>query len=452
MNPMTGAESSIGQSAPSQNTSGAKAPLEDLAQLQQDLQLARELQQAMLPLQYPTFPHGVAPHESALLFHHTYHSNEAIGGDFFAIFPLSDTAAGVFLCDVMGHGVRAALVTAMIGALLEEFKTLANDPGALLTELNRDLTEILQRASTPVFTSAFYLIADAATGELCFANAGHPEPLHAHRARRSGEMLRIAHLGGTPGPALGMIPDAVHCTSEGHLSEGDLLLLYTDGLFEAQREDGELFGEERVLEAVRQRLACTPDIPLTALCDGLLDDALHFGGEFEDDMCLLGMEVARLGVTSDAARDNLTGLYNPNYLNETLDREMHRAGRHGYQIGVITLEISGLDRFAATHGQRAVDELLREFGALLNRHTRRSDIACRPRATGFTLVLPEASLNNTQHKAAQLCELLRGHHPQLFDGGALSLALGLASFPQNGATGESIVRAATEAMQNAQQG
>jgi diguanylate cyclase (GGDEF)-like protein len=191
---------------------------------------------------------------------------------------------------------------------------------------------------------------------------------------------------------------------------------------------------------------------LATLCDDLLADATRFAGAFEDDLCLLGMEVARLGVVGDAGRDSLTGLFNPNYLNETLEREMHRAGRHGYHIGVIALEIAGLEHFAAQHGQRAADEVLREFGALLNRHTRRSDIACRPRATGFTLVLPESSLNNTQHKAAQLCELLRGQHPQLFDGGALSLALGLASFPHNGATGESVVRAATEAMGKAQTG
>lgn len=459
---MIGGHSSSSPSALGEPTDSMPGVLtESLEQLQQDLELARALQQAMLPLQYPTLPRGAAPHESALLFHHNYRSNSLIGGDFLSIFPISETAAGVFLCDVMGHGVRAALVSAMVSALLEEAKPLATDPGALLTEINRSLSEILERAHTLVFTSAFYLVADVASGTLRFANAGHPSPLHAHgalcragrealngeaRNGQANEPAQITELLGAHGPALGMMPEAHYPTCETCIAEGDLLLLFTDGIYEAAREDGEMFGIDRVFSTVRQQLEDAPNTSLPMLCDVLLEAGAQFAGGFEDDLCIVALEVARLGVPTEAGRDRLTGLFNENYLRESLEREVHRAGRQGYHVGIIAMEIDGLETYSAQHGQHAADDILREFGSLLNRHTRRSDIACRPRNFGFTLVLPEASLSSTERKANQLCEVLKSQFHQLFDRGELSLNLGLAAFPQHGATGEAIVQAATEAM------
>ncbi len=430
----------------SDSSNAAPTPLpENLEELQQDLQLARELQQAMLPLQYPTFPRGAPPHESALLFHHDYRANSAIGGDFVAILPLSANSAGIFLCDVMGHGVRAALVAAMISALLEESKHLATDPGALLTEINRGLIEILQRTRTLVFTSAFYLVADASSGQMRFANAGHPAPLHAGRGISSDKPAFVSSLNGTPGPVLGMISDATFPTCEQRLAVGDLLLLYTDGLFEVARDGGEIFGQERVFSSVCERLTRTPTLPLRDICNAVIEEAATFGG-FEDDVCLVAMEVARLGISGEAGRDDLTGLFNEHYLRESLEREVHRAVRQSYEIGVIALEFRGIEEFSRRHGQGEADEVLRGFGALLTLHTRRSDIACRTRPTGFTLILPEASPDNTQRKAAQLCEVLKSHCPRLFETGELSLMLGLASFPQHGTSGEVIVQTATAAM------
>ncbi len=411
--------------------------------LHEDLQLARELQQAMLPLQYPTFPHQSAPQDSAFLFHHAYRATEAIGGDFFAILPLSETLVGVFLCDVMGHGVRSALVTAMIRAMLEELKPLAHEPGPLLNELNRDLSEILRRARTPVFTSAFYLVADAETGLMCYANAGHPIPMHACRRER-----RVIELDceTSSGPALGMIEDADYETHELQLAQGDVMFLFTDGLFEIKRADGEDFGVERVLSSLEQRIEKNAQTPLPELCDGVLQDAIAFAGELDDDLCFVALEMARVGVHFQAGRDDVTGLYDANFLHESIEREVSRAERKGYQVGVIALDLVGLEAFAAQHGQSATDELLREFGALLHRCTRRSDIACRVRPTGFTLVLPEASIASTERKAAQIREWITTQGRAYFEDRQLSLALGLASFPQHGATAEAIVQAATAAM------
>jgi len=88
----------------------------------------------------------------------------------------------VFICDVTGHGVRAALVTAMIRALSEELKPLARDPGNFLRKLNYDLCSILKNTGSPMLTTGFYAVADCRTGLLRFANAGHPKPLIVRRS------------------------------------------------------------------------------------------------------------------------------------------------------------------------------------------------------------------------------------------------------------------------------
>jgi sigma-B regulation protein RsbU (phosphoserine phosphatase) len=88
--------------------------------LEDDLKMARDIQQAILPQQYPTFPPGVDEASSLLRFAHRYHPTGQVGGDFFNVLALSDSQAGLFICDVMGHGVRSALVTAMVRGLVED--------------------------------------------------------------------------------------------------------------------------------------------------------------------------------------------------------------------------------------------------------------------------------------------------------------------------------------------
>ena len=146
--------------------------------MEENLRTAREIQLTMLPQQYPAFPPGAPPEQSAFQFVHRYEPAESVSGDFFSITAISDTEVGVFICDVTGHGVRAALVTAMIRALSEELKPLARDPGNFLRKLNYDLCSILKNTGSPMLTTGFYAVADCRTGRLRFANAGHPKPLH----------------------------------------------------------------------------------------------------------------------------------------------------------------------------------------------------------------------------------------------------------------------------------
>src|SRR4051812_915821 len=106
------------------------------AQMEADFSMAREIQQVFPPRQYPVFPRGAAPGKSGVHFTHRYLPAAAVGGDFFNVFLITDSLAGAFICDVMGHGMRAALVTAVMRGLVEQLMPAAADPGHFLTAIN----------------------------------------------------------------------------------------------------------------------------------------------------------------------------------------------------------------------------------------------------------------------------------------------------------------------------
>jgi sigma-B regulation protein RsbU (phosphoserine phosphatase) len=257
--------------------------------LEDNLRMAREIQLTMLPQQYPVFPPNVSPEQSAFQFTHRYQPAEAVSGDFFSVSALSEDEAGVLICDVTGHGVRAALVTAMIRALAEELKPLARDPGMFLRKLNSDLFNILKTTGSPMLTTAFYLTANWQTGLMRFANAGHPKPL---LVRRSDNTVRaLANVSGHGQPALGLFDDPPYETTEVQLKAGDLAMLFTDGLYEVQGANEELYSQQRLLADVKELI----DQPASPLFDQLLDAVRTFAlnHEFEDDVCLVGMEVLK---------------------------------------------------------------------------------------------------------------------------------------------------------------
>jgi serine phosphatase RsbU (regulator of sigma subunit) len=260
-------------------------------QMQADLDMARKLQLSLLPDKYPSFPAAAPPGQSTLRFEHRFQSTEALAGDFFGVVALSDTEAGMFICDVMGHGVRSALVTAMARALMDELAPTVRDPGQFLIEMNHKLAAILKQTAGPIYATAFYLIADVAAGELRYANAGHPRPLHLQR--RAGQVGPLPMLQ-RGGPALGLFGQSAYTTNRCPLAADDLVLLFTDGLFEVVAPDGDTdYGPERLLAAARERIS----LPLPNLLDELLADVRKFSGyaEFDDDVCLLGMEAALPG-------------------------------------------------------------------------------------------------------------------------------------------------------------
>jgi phosphoserine phosphatase RsbU/P len=255
------------------------------ALMEENLRTAREIQLALLPQQYPVFPPNVPPEKSAFQFVHRYEPAQTVSGDFFSINQLSDTEAAIFICDVTGHGTRAALVTAMIRAIAEELRHLASDPADFLRKLNTDLCAILKNTGSPMLTTAFYAVADCRTGMLRFANAGHPKPLLIRRT--AGSITPLVNATGRSQPALGLFEAPPYTTSETKLEPGDFLMLFTDGLYEVQGQHEELYSQQRLVLDLKNLLHHPPNVLFDELLTVIRTFALN--GEFDDDVCLVGM-------------------------------------------------------------------------------------------------------------------------------------------------------------------
>ena len=174
----------------------------------------------------------------------------------------------------------------MICALSEELKPLAREPGNFLRKLNFDLCSILKNTGSPMLTTGFYAVADCRTGQLRFANAGHPKPLVLRRSQNRVEPL--ANASGKSQPALGLFEDPPYATSETTLVPGDFLMLFTDGLYEVQGQNEELSSQERLLLDVKNLLHHPPGLLFDELLQVIRGFALN--GEFDDDVCLVGMD------------------------------------------------------------------------------------------------------------------------------------------------------------------
>ncbi len=255
-------------------------------QMEEELQMARELQVALLPQQFPTIPRGAPPHESALTFLSLYFPTGNVSGDFFSVFPVGEKAAGVLICDVMGHGVRSALVTGMIRGLVEEHAPLAHEPGELLTRINRALTVIFKQAGTTMFATCFYVVADVQRAELRFANAGHPSALHV---RRDGALAEKLDGDKSRGPAIGIFPSATYNTVTRPMAKGDLVMLFTDGLFEVEDATGAFFNEEQLRTTASRHAALAPK----EFFDQVLGDIRKYSQSesFADDVCVVGVQI-----------------------------------------------------------------------------------------------------------------------------------------------------------------
>ena len=257
--------------------------------MEENLRTAREIQLTMLPQQCPVFPSGVPPEQSAFQFLHRYQAAESVSGDFFSVTALSDAEAAVFICDVTGHGIRAALVTAMIRALVEELKPLAREPGNFLRKLNSDLCSILKSTGSPMLTTAFYLVADWRAGKMRFANAGHPKPLLVHRA--TGRIEPLANASGHGEPALGLFDNPSYQATEIAIIPGDFVMLFTDGLYEVQGQNEVFYSQERLMLDTQNLL----HKPAAQMFDELMEAIRTFSvnNEFDDDVCLVGMEFVK---------------------------------------------------------------------------------------------------------------------------------------------------------------
>ena len=256
-------------------------------QMQEELRMAREIQLAMLPQQYPTFPADASSEFNTLRFSHRYQPAGEVSGDFFSVVQLSNEMAGVFICDVMGHGVRSALVTAILRAMVESLSDEVCEPSRLLTRMNRDLKVILRESDSLMFATAYYLVADIKARCVRYAGAGHPLPLHLRRVR--GLVERLGAEDNSRGPALGLFDKPIYMSGQKDLDGGDVVFFFTDGLIEAVNEADVEFGETRLAAALAERR----NHPTQTLLDDVVNEVERFTGtrKFGDDVCALAMEL-----------------------------------------------------------------------------------------------------------------------------------------------------------------
>jgi diguanylate cyclase (GGDEF)-like protein len=162
----------------------------------------------------------------------------------------------------------------------------------------------------------------------------------------------------------------------------------------------------------------------------------------------------RAALQQQSIRDPLTKLFNRRFMEETLTREIRRAQRRRTHICVLMLDIDHFKRFNDRHGHAAGDTVLRAFGALLNDHIRSSDVASRYGGEEFTILLPDAAIDDARRKAELLLERTRALRLS-FNGsevGAISASVGVATFPDHGEHAEDLLRAADAALYAAKQG
>ncbi len=231
---------------------------DQLVRLQNELTVASQMQQSILPTEFPASDH-------CEIFANMEPARE-VGGDFFDVFPLPGGQIGLAIADVSDKGVPAALFMMSSRTLLKGSAIGAMAPGAVLKEVNNLLTEENEAA---MFVTTFYAVYTPETGQVAYANGGHNPPLVVHPDGSS------TLLPGTDGVALGVFPGIDFDQSASGLSSGDLLVLYTDGVTEAMNAEGEEFGMDRLQGVFSESRPETPEAANRAVFKAVHD----FAGE-----------------------------------------------------------------------------------------------------------------------------------------------------------------------------
>jgi sigma-B regulation protein RsbU (phosphoserine phosphatase) len=198
--------------------------------LQQDLLLAEQIQKSFLPRHLPSV--------EGMEFVTDYRPAYSVGGDFYDLFWLDHERVGVFIGDVSGKGVSAALLMARITSDLRLSALAETEPARAISRVNQ---AVLERKQHDIFVTGIYLTLDVVTKQVVLANAGHLPPFIRKRAR--GELQRVE---GGSGTAIGIFDEATYEQTTLQLEAGDTLVMCTDGVLEATDEAGEQFGFERL--------------------------------------------------------------------------------------------------------------------------------------------------------------------------------------------------------------
>jgi phosphoserine phosphatase RsbU/P len=242
--------------------------------LEDELMMAREVQQAFMPSEYPEIP--------GLSFSHKYIPTLAVGGDFFDVNKLSQGVVEIFISDVMGHGPQAAMITGIVKTLLIQLSSSLAGPDYLLSQINEHFRRLMVSGGLPIFVTAFCMIIDADNGRCLYSSAGHPAPFLIKT--RSSQMEELTS---EPGAALGMIPNTIYEIHEQKLESGDMLFFFTDGLLELMNREDTQFGVEELQKAIINNA----HLPTHSFVEVIMyaADAFAEGLDSPDDITLLAV-------------------------------------------------------------------------------------------------------------------------------------------------------------------
>jgi phosphoserine phosphatase RsbU/P len=233
---------------------------------EQEVADARAIQQGLLPKEIAQLPgYEIAGASQSAL---------TVGGDYFDILPFGGEALGLCIADVAGKGLPAALLMSNLQAAVRGLASLSLPADGLCTRLN---SLLCRNMTHDRFITFFYAQLEGPAQRIHYASAGHNPPFLLHRDG-SHERLREG------GCVLGVFPDQKFDLGTVQLASGDRVILFTDGVTEANSLEGEEFGEERLLRLLEQDRAATA----AELRDKILGEVTEFsGGHWHDDATLL---------------------------------------------------------------------------------------------------------------------------------------------------------------------
>jgi len=208
--------------------------------LEMELDVARKIQQSLLPRQIPSVT-GVEIGTFS-------QPAKQVGGDYHDLIELPSGGLGVAVGDVSGKGMAAALLMANVQASLRRYSESAYSPKEIIYRINNSLCPICEHIDEHRFITLFYGILDPESRTLIYSSAGHNYPLVF---RESGRTYKRLESTGLP---CGIIEDTLYDEVQIELGSGDIALFYTDGITEAMNSDEEIFGEENLMDIVLESL------------------------------------------------------------------------------------------------------------------------------------------------------------------------------------------------------
>ena len=301
---------------------------------EQELEVARLIQQNFLPKELPELPGWqIAAY---------YRPAREVGGDFYDVIPLPDGRVGFVVGDVTDKGVPAALVMSATRTLMRASAQRLIEPGEVLERLNEHLYPDMP---AKMFVTCLYGVLDPGTGHLRFANAGHDLPYV-----KTADELRAR------GMPLGLMPGMRYEEKEAVLEPGDSVLLHSDGVVEAHDPGRDMFGFPRLKET----MADAP--PGQELIDRVLSELEAFTGpdaEQEDDITMVTLERAAGGSHSAAAANGrvLADFELPS----APGNERQAIERVGSAVAELGLEPSRVDRLKTAVAEATMNAMERSF-------------------------------------------------------------------------------------------